>query len=50
VSSRCACGPKDHGKTERNREYDLGGLQVVGRMLPVRDDAVGEHGLKDEHE
>jgi len=50
VSSRCACGPKDHGKTERNREYDFGGLQMVGRVLPVRDDAVREHGLKDEHE
>jgi hypothetical protein len=35
---------------ERNREYDLGGLQVVGRVLSVRDNAVREHDLKGEHE
>src|SRR3954469_8138018 len=34
--------PKDHREEERNREYDLGGLQVVGRMLSVRYDAVRE--------
>ena len=50
VSSCFARGPKDHCKEERNREYDLGGLQVVGRVLPVRDDVVREHDLKGEHE
>jgi hypothetical protein len=49
VSSCFARGPEDHGKEERNREYDLGRLQMVGRVLPVRDDAVREHGLKGEH-
>ena len=50
VSSCFARGPKDHCKEERNREYDLGGLQVVGRVLPVRDDAVREHDLDREHD
>ena len=50
VSSCFAGGPKNHGKEERDREYDRGGLQVVGRVLPVRVNAVREHGLKDEHE
>jgi hypothetical protein len=42
--------PKDHCEKERNREYDLGGLPVVGSVLPVRDDAVREHDLNREHE
>jgi len=42
--------PRRHGKEERNREDDLGGLQVVEGVLPVRDDAVREHDLKGEHE
>ena len=50
VSSCFARGPKDHCKKEHNREYDLGGLQVVGRVLPVCDDAVREYDLKGEHE
>jgi hypothetical protein len=41
---------EDHCKAERSREYDLGGLQVVGRVLPVSDNAVREHDLKGEHE
>jgi hypothetical protein len=50
VSSCFARGPKDHCKEERNREYDLGGLQVIGRVFPVCDNAVREHDLKGEHE
>ena len=50
VSSCLVRGPKDHCKEERSREYDLSGLQVVGGVLPVRDDAVRERDLKDEHE
>ena len=45
VSSCFRRGPEDHCKEECNREYDPGGLQVVGRVLPVRDDAVREREL-----